>query len=77
MRIECWVVVVACNLDDLAVAAFDSEGEAHDYCTSLINLPQQAQTEIVDEAYAMSGLPDKSECIRFIRFVVRHVPKRR
>lgn len=71
MRIDCWLVVAGCTLDDLPIAAFDSEDEAHDYCASLEAMPPQAQQQVVYDAFAVSGLPDNSD---FIRFVVRHVP---
>ena len=71
MRIECWLVTACCTLDDLPVAALDSEGEAHDECTRLRSLTDDELDVLLERLTTHYGLPDSSE---FIRFVVRHVP---
>lgn len=71
MRIDCWLVVAGCTLDDLPIAAFDSEDEAHDYCASLEALSLHEQRRVFYDAFVASGLPRISE---LIRFSVCHVP---
>lgn len=71
MQIEVWLVVAACNLDDLPIAAFNSPEEANELIRFLNALPTAKRGQVVIDAWELSGLPDQSE---FIQFQVRHVP---
>ena len=71
MQIECWLVTALCRIDDLPVAAFDNEDEAHDECTRLRNLPSDEQEAMIERLTLRYDLPDQSQ---YLKFVVRHVP---